>query len=128
MNIISLHNKIHSRCSQEEQETKTTLQTVTDLLSSPLFTEETVRYLHETKKELERRVLIKNAFIVKTTELVQEYMTILNNPLNANIEEKQTRRINSTWPFRPSWWRIRNGTLRYKNSLGAKHGVRRLSK
>ncbi|KAH3690893.1 hypothetical protein DPMN_193079 [Dreissena polymorpha] len=89
MNIISLHNKILPRFSQEEQETKTTLQTVTDLLSSPLFTEETVRYLHETKEELERCVLIKNAFIVKTTELVQEYMTILNNPLNANIEEKK---------------------------------------
>ncbi|KAH3733567.1 hypothetical protein DPMN_039996 [Dreissena polymorpha] len=89
MNIISLHNKILSRFSQEEQETKTNLQTVTNSLSSPLFTEETVRYLQETKEELERRVLIKNAFIVKTTELVQEYMTILNNPLNANIEEKK---------------------------------------
>ncbi|KAH3876920.1 hypothetical protein DPMN_000772 [Dreissena polymorpha] len=89
MNIISLHNKILSRFSQEEQETKTTLQTVTDLLSSPLLTEETVRYLQETKEELERRVLIKNAFIVKSTELVLEYMKILNNPLNANIEEKK---------------------------------------
>ena len=64
MNIISLHNKILSRFSQEEQETKTNLQTVTNSLSSPLFTEETVRYLQETKEELERRVLIKNAFIV----------------------------------------------------------------
>ncbi|KAH3780406.1 hypothetical protein DPMN_158221 [Dreissena polymorpha] len=66
-----------------------------DLLSSPLFTEETVRYLQETKEELERRVLIKNAFIVKTTELVQEYMTILNNPLNANIEEKKKHAIST---------------------------------
>ncbi|KAH3813473.1 hypothetical protein DPMN_141932 [Dreissena polymorpha] len=95
INIISLHNKIQSRFSQEEQETKTTLQTVKDLLSSPLFTEETVRYLQETKEELERRVLIKNAFIVKTTELVQEYMNILNNPLNANIEEKKKHAIST---------------------------------
>lgn len=88
MNIVLLNSKILSRFDKDDKEDALTLESIDNLLENTSGSDTVLKYLHETKEELENRKSEKNIFIAKTNNIIQQYLEILQTPVSFNDRKK----------------------------------------